>query len=175
MHPDLKGTVRTVTVCFRQRRGKALKTDSSYPTLTPETMVVPVQRLGVMLPREKQEGEAQPAAPGGIQAGCKVVHPVGAEQHNVPAPTGPLVRRSERLKASSTGVHLAMALSQQLSNAYKNHNLHINVNVSFNVNSNVNVKVMSYYYIFCRINSRNRKTAVQREGEQLTDSFQHST
>ena len=67
VHPDLQGTVRTVTVCFRPRQGKALRAGTSYPRLPLEIMVVPVQRLIVILPREDQEGEALPTPSQGAQ------------------------------------------------------------------------------------------------------------
>ena len=80
VHPDLQGTVRTVTVCFRPMRGKALRAGTSYPRFLPETMVVHVERLVVMLPREDQEGEAHPTYSTGARLALTMGH--GAEQQD---------------------------------------------------------------------------------------------
>ena len=54
VHPDLQGTVRTVTVAFRPRRGLAVRGGPGLVPVEPDTMLVPVQRLATMLPVEEQ-------------------------------------------------------------------------------------------------------------------------
>ena len=54
VHPDLEGSVRTVTVGFRPRRGPAAKAGEDYIPTTLESMLVPVQRVTIMLPVEEQ-------------------------------------------------------------------------------------------------------------------------
>ena len=54
VHPDLQGTVRTVTVAFRTRRGEAAKKSPELVPAPLETMLVPVQRVAIMLPVEEQ-------------------------------------------------------------------------------------------------------------------------
>ena len=74
-HPDLMGTVRTVTVGFRTRRGASGKVRGDYSPAPLETMVIPVQRMSVMLPAEDQQGSEE-VRPGSF----KVVQPEDQEE-----------------------------------------------------------------------------------------------
>ena len=56
VHPDLQGSVRTVTVAFRPRRGATLAGGREMVPVPLETMLIPVQTLCIMLPVEEQVG-----------------------------------------------------------------------------------------------------------------------
>ena len=53
VHPDLQGTVRTITVALRPRQGAAAKKGPELVPAALETMLVPVQRVAIMLPVEE--------------------------------------------------------------------------------------------------------------------------
>ena len=63
VHSDLQDSVRTVNVAFRPRRGAALEGGREIVPVPLETMLIPVQRLCIMLPVEEQVGLNKTAAP----------------------------------------------------------------------------------------------------------------
>ena len=86
VHPDLQGTVRTVTVAFRPRRGAAAKKGPKLVPAALETMLVPVQRVAIMLPVEEQ----------GDVRSLEQVGPAGQAQPTVPTDQGLQSREDNR-------------------------------------------------------------------------------
>ena len=80
-HPDLDGVVRTVTVGFRTGRGEATAGGQEYVAGKPETMLVPVLIVAVILSVKEQEAR---------QVDDKVAEPKVWSQ--IPEPTAELAR-----------------------------------------------------------------------------------